>query len=128
MEDIERRQLRDLLQRWQRGEVSEREVHEEAEALWEHYAPLKGHDEDAPQSIAMGVLSNLETLNWQLITPEDIPAMLAFLETPLGQERQGWQAWHRYWQGIDFNQRRQSLRNNPYYAKSPSRSERKREG
>jgi len=127
MEDLQRHQVRDLLQRWQRGEIDERQVHEEAEVLWDCYVPGEEYDRESPQSIALDVLSSLETLNVQLVTPEDIPAMLRFLETPADQERRGWQIWHQYWRSIDYNQRRQSLRDNPYYSIRQRCSEHERE-
>ncbi len=124
MEQLQRQQVRDLLDRWQRGEIDERKVHEEAEVLWDRYIPAEKYDRVSPQSIALDVLSSLETLNVQLVTPEDIPAMFRFLETPADQERLGWQAWYQYWQNIDYNRRRQSLRDNQYYSIPQRRSDR----
>jgi hypothetical protein len=67
------------------------------------------------QSIAIEVLAQLEILNHQLITREDIPALLDFLDTPPRQAARGWKQWRQYWDGIDFAQRRRELATNPYY-------------
>lgn len=123
---IERQQLQDLLGRWQRGEIDERDVHEEAERLWDCYVDDKEYSEGEFESIAMDILINLDSLDRQLVTPEDIPAMRTFLATPLGQEYEGWQLWERYWAGVDFEQRRQSLLGNMYYSRAPTTAERKR--
>ncbi len=115
----ERETLELLLKNWGLDVLTEREVHEEAEILWEEVAMSADYPEDDPRSITAEVLSQLSVLNWQLIVVDDIPAILAFLATPPGQEPQAWQDWLDYWKNIDFEQRRISLLSNPYYAKSP---------
>lgn len=70
-------------------------------------------------AIALEVLLNLTALYEQLITPEDIPALLTFLATPPGKELEGWRALHQYWDSIDFEQRRLKLMSHPYYSKFP---------
>lgn len=121
---IERQQLQDLLGRWQRGEIDERDVHEEAEIFWERYADDKEYGKGDSESIAMDILINLDSLDRQLVTREDIPAMLSFLATPPGQEHESWQVWERYWDSVDFEQRRQSLAGNGYYSRAPTMTER----
>lgn len=111
-------QLRQLLHRWQTGELTEREVHETAEAMLEQLPPLPVYPASSPQSIPMEVLYDLDILNHQLITAADIPALLAFLDTPPGHEPEGWRKLQVYWEGINFDQRRQALADNPYYATS----------
>ena len=105
-----------LLERWGSGTIDEREVHEEAERLCDQYEEWPTLPERHPESIAMEVLSHLEILNHQLITREDIPAMLAFLDTPLGKERQGWKTWRRYWDRLNLRSRRKVLKHNLYYS------------
>ena len=96
--------------------IDEREVHEEAERLCDHYEEWPMFPEHHPESIAIEVLSHLEILNHQLITREDIPAMLTFLDTPLGKELRGWKTWRRYWDGLNLHSRQNVLKNNPYYS------------
>ena len=39
------------------------------------------------------------------LLPTDIPAILAFLETPPGQEVEAWRRWEAYWAEIDWDDR-----------------------
>lgn len=114
MREFPRRRLLDLLDKWEEGILSEVEVHEQAEKLWEQN-DWPDYDEGDSRSIGIEVLSQLEILNHQLITKEDIPAILHFLETPEGRERDGWDAWRRYWNNLDFTARKERLKNLPYY-------------
>ena len=115
MKEISRKQLLDLLKQWEAGTLSESQLHEKAEELWEQdeWSQL---DKDNPRSIAIEVLSQLEILNHQLITTEDIPAIVNFLRTPIGQEQNGWKTWRQYWENIDLEARKQTLKDNPYYS------------
>lgn len=100
--------------------MSERQVHEAAEDMYERYGddpPI--YADDDPRSIAFEVVSQLSILNHQLITPTDIPALIAFLATPAGQDVHGWATWRGYWGAIDFEQRARTLADNPYYATTP---------
>jgi len=114
MKKISRKLLLDLVSQWETGALSEIEVHEKAEELWEQNEwPQLG--EGNPHSIEIEVLSQLEILNHQLITTEDIPAIVNFLRTPSGQEKNGWEAWRQYWENIDLEARKRTLKDNPYY-------------
>jgi hypothetical protein len=114
--EIQRSELLDLLEQWRTGIIDERKVHEQAEALMEELAEQSEYPENDPKSIPMEVLLHLDILNHQLITPEDIPAMQAFLQTPFGQESPGWATWRSYWDSLDFERRKQELSSNPYYS------------
>jgi hypothetical protein len=110
-------QLRNLLLRWRSGELDERAVHEEAEALWTE-REWKEHSQDDPRAIILELLEQLSILNWQWITTQDVDILLEFLDTPLGQESHAWKKWHEYWDTLDWTKRRESLANNPYYSKT----------
>ena len=112
--EVDRSVLRSLVLRWATGELTERNVHETAEGLWESQ-PWPNYSEADDRSVALEVLTQLDILNHQLITREDIPALLDFLDTPPGQAARGWKHWRQYWDGIDFAQRRRELATNPYY-------------
>ncbi len=112
--DVSKEQILDIIRRWKSGEITAEIVHGEAEHLitqweWPQY-PKNDH-----RSIVVEVLSHLEILSYQLITEEDIPTINAFLNTPKGEEMAGWQAWEAYWDHLDFNERRKTLANHPYY-------------
>lgn len=113
--EISREELRALLESWQVGTLDEREVHEHAEAVLEAVREIPHYPESDPRSIASEVLLQLDVLNHQLITTEDIPAIEAFLKTPPGQELRAWAEWRDYWKHLDLQGRRQKLENNPYY-------------
>ena len=74
------------------------------------------YSEHDPRLIPLEVISWLELLNHELITPEDVPAIQAFLRTPLGDELQGWARWREYWDTLDYERRREELKANPYYS------------
>lgn len=116
MEEVRRNEILLLLEQWREGTVDEREVHEQAEALMERLEDTPNYSKDDPRSVAVEVLIHLDALNHQLITPKDIPAMLAFLRTPLGSESHGWKSWRSYWDDLDLEGRRQELKVNPYYS------------
>ena len=107
--------IRNRLQRWRSNEMDEREVHEEAERLLDEHGWIEYHEDD-DRSVVMEVLSQLAILNRQLVTREDIPAMLGFLDTSPGEASKGWQTWRRYWNSLDYKKRREELKQNPYYS------------
>jgi hypothetical protein len=113
--EIERSELLTLLEQWKAGAINEREVHEQAEALMDELSEHPSYPEHDPRSIPMEVLLHLDALNHQLITPEDIPAMQAFLRTPSDKESQGWADWRSYWDSLDLESRKRELESNPYY-------------
>jgi hypothetical protein len=111
----DREVIRNLLEQWRSNEINEREVHEEAERLLDEHGWIEYPENDG-RSVAMEVLSQLAILNRQLVTQEDIPAMLGFLNTPPDETSKGWQTWRRYWNSIDYEKRREELKQNPYYS------------
>lgn len=115
VKQIESCDLLALLEQWREGAIDERVVHEQAESRMDEIGELPQYPEDDPRSVPVEVLLHLDALNHQLITPEDIPAMEAFLRTPLGDEAQGWAAWRNYWINLDLETRKLELQNNDYY-------------
>ena len=106
-----------LLKKWLHKELNEIAVHEMAEVYYEDYADFKMYAESHPESIDMEVLRQLELMNYRLITPDDIPAIISFLETLPGEEREAWEKWKTYWDSIDFDVRRKALTDHPFYRK-----------
>lgn len=111
---IERDVLRQLINDWAIGSLTVEEVHEQAEEYSEEY-DLPELDEGDPNSIPVEVLSQLEILNHQLITPQDVPAIQRFLDAPIGFEREAWNAWRSYWDQIDYEARKSELKEVEYY-------------
>jgi hypothetical protein len=115
VKEIERSELLALLEQWQKGALDERAIHEQVESKIDELGELPSYPEDDPRSIPVEVLLHLDILNHQLITPEDIPAMEAFLRTSLGDEAQGWAVWRNYWNNLDLEKRKRELESNQYY-------------
>ena len=113
---IERSALVKLLESWLSGVINEREVHEQAETIMEQAEGIPNYVETDPRSIAMEVLVQLDILNHQLITTEDIPIIREFLATPAGKEAEAWVRWRQYWNTLDLRTRRLQLQSNPYYS------------
>jgi hypothetical protein len=116
MSKIERNRITTLLNQWEDGILDERQVHEQAEEWLEQLSELPSYAEENPRSIPLEVLVQLDALNHQLITSDDIPAIQAFLNTPTGKEPIGWAAWRKYWDDLDLERRREELKSNPYYS------------
>jgi hypothetical protein len=112
---IDRDLLLDLLDKWETGSLGEEQLHLEAESLWDAGGEWPILPKRDPRSIAVEVLSNLDSMNVGFIGREDIPAMRTFLRTPAGGETDAWNAWESYWAKIDFGQRQKSLGANGYY-------------
>lgn len=119
MDYVERMVLHNLVKQWEAQLLDEQAVLEEAERLWELNPQWPEYPRSDPRSINFEVLFQLKSLHVQLITPDDIPAILKFLDTPAGFEAKAWQEWDTFWNSIDFEARLFNLANNPYYAKSP---------
>jgi hypothetical protein len=115
MTEIERNRIATLLNQWRDGIINERQVHEQAEEWLEQLPELPSYAEENPRSIPLEVLVHLDALNHQLITTDDIPAILTFLGTPPGKELIGWTLWRRYWVDLDLEHRRRQLKGNSYY-------------
>ena len=115
---IDRSEIREVLLQWQRGDISERDVHEQMEALWERREWPELPDID-DESIAIQAVMKLDGLNVEWITRDDIPAFLDFLGTALGRAPEGWAQWRRYWDSVDMTQRQEQLRDNTYYSRVP---------
>ena len=112
--EVPREEVEALLRRWERGDVDVQQVHSEAERLINEWNWPEFPRSD-PRSIVVEILMQLEILNHQLITEEDIPAMLAFLAAQADFEADGWQAWKAYWKGINLEARRKKLAGHSYY-------------
>jgi hypothetical protein len=112
---LSRSVLSSWIDRWLDGELTEAQLHELAESVWERCEwPESAEDDD--DSIAIEVLSQLDIMDHQLITKDDGPALLAFLNTPVGEARLGWEVWRRYLDGIDIQARASALAGHEFYS------------
>ncbi len=106
--------VQDILQQWQTGRLDEHDVYELAEKMWDS-SEWPNYPEQDARSISIEVLAQLSVLYYQLVTKEDIPAMLEFLRVSPGEEVKGWARWRAYWSQVDFAARKEALKGNPYY-------------
>ena len=104
--------IHNLLKQWRSHKIDEREVHEEAERLLDEHRWIE-YSEGDDRSVVMELLSQLGIL---VVIQEDIPTMLSFLDTPPREVSEGWQTWRRYWNVLDYEKRREELKQNPYYS------------
>ena len=113
-----------LINSWAKGHIDEQQVHMDAEVMFEALqSTMQKPVMENRISLVYEVLSQLSILNYQLITSEDIPAIIQFLNTPQGEEQEGWRKWHSYWDTLDITQRRDSLEGNSYYSTTPFSSD-----
>jgi hypothetical protein len=104
-----------LLLRWKAEDLSAPDLHEQAEEMWNSQEWGLFNESD-DRSIAVEVLSVLDSMNQQWIMIEDIPAIVAFLNTPPSHAAEAWRWWRKYWDGVDFIARKRRLTGNPFYA------------
>ena len=118
--DIDREALRSLLERWQKKEIDGAEMIREAEKFEDSvFRNELDHAEPPPhdsRSIGLAVLELLSTARISAVLPEDIPILMAFLETPAGKEKVAWQIFDRYWNQVDLDGRKSKVRS--YFGES----------
>jgi hypothetical protein len=107
---VTRKDILDLLQRWQGGELSHKAVQEWAN---ERYGSRQWDTEDEMADL---VLTELYCLHTNLITDEDIPHLRALLAVPSGQIGTASALNREHARSISLNQRRKALASDPLYA------------
>jgi hypothetical protein len=96
--------IQEFLLRWRNGEIDSRQLQESMESVMEsHDWPYFEHSD--PRSVPMEVLTHLDALDAQMITIDDVPAILSFLTVGQREPLKAWTEWHRYWDSIDFSKR-----------------------
>lgn len=111
---ITRQDIIGILKKWSRGEVDAEAVHDWAHARY----PLDDYefdDREGEDSAAKEVLAHLDNLDMNLVTQDDIPALIEFLNTPAGQFPTGYDRWQRYEKSVNTAERRKKLRRDPLY-------------
>lgn len=111
---ITRGELFHLLIKWQSGELSTQDVWDWAS---HHYLPgeMEYDDWEDESSVAHELLCVLDSLDMNLVLVDDAPIHLTFLETPMGEFAEGFRRWKHAHQQIDFELRRQQLKDDPIY-------------
>ncbi|HHP7236477.1 MAG TPA: hypothetical protein ACFCUC_17730 [Desulfobacterales bacterium] len=103
-----------ILKAWENNKATVQEVWKWAN---EHYFPGETDFDDweGDNSAANEVLCELDSLDMNLVTQEDIPIHIEFLETPKGKFEIGFQRWQKKIKSIDFKERCKKLRSHRIY-------------
>jgi hypothetical protein len=107
---ITRDDLRSLLTAWQAGNHSAADIHSWAEA---RFAVSAWECED---DVANEVLAQLDMLDMNLVTRDDIPDLLAMLDVPSGLGASASQQFEARMSSSDLERRRTELAADPMYA------------
>jgi hypothetical protein len=118
--------LSELLDAWQEGTKDEGAVLKAAEALegsWELWASdavvdaaAIDSDRSDGRSVLSALINMLSVLHHDGWAREDVPAMQAFLEASETDPISAWAMWDAYAAGIDWEQRKQDLREQLLYS------------
>ncbi|RMD85738.1 MAG: hypothetical protein D6815_01200 [Candidatus Dadabacteria bacterium] len=111
MHVITRNEIRSILLSWKRGEMSSAEVHDWGE---QRYAVDGFEPED---EIVNEILSNLDILDINLVTPEDIPDFLRMLDYPRGQEAEALAFLDKRGESFDLQDRMRHYADDPFYGR-----------
>lgn len=101
---MDRSSLSQMLYRWWSGHWTAKQVYAEAMRLWSQ-TEWPDYPSDDERSVAIELLFLLNMLPHTLLSTEDVPAMLAFLDTPPGEELSGWARWDLYLSRVDWSAR-----------------------
>ena len=118
MTDIPRISREDIivvLKLWQDGTMSAQEVWD-----WAGHRYFPGETEfddweEDDASVSNEVMCELDSLDMNMVLPEDIPTHLSFLATPQGQFEIGHTKWKEAIARIDFRARQKNLKGHPIY-------------
>ncbi|WP_127718448.1 hypothetical protein [Halobacteriovorax sp. HLS] len=118
---LERKAIVEVLVLWSDGKINALEVLVWASKFHDLISVDKMYYEDyegeKQNSVSLEVLTKLDNLDMDLVLKEDIPKMLEFLKTPLGEFDRGYKVWTAYLDQINYTNRQKQLRGNPLYSK-----------
>src|SRR5579883_2712628 len=105
-----------MLRDWAEGRVAEYQVHLWAQELYPSREGCEYEDWDEnDESVLRDVLGDLDMLDMNLRSAEDVPIYLDFLATPRDQYAAGHAEYRRRLEAIDLDRRREQLKDVPYY-------------
>ena len=114
---ITRNDVENILIQWQKCQIKAQDLHDWAENLYlKDGIDYEDWEQDESYSVTNEVLGALDMMDMNLMTPEDVPAYLEFLKTPLGCYNEGYSKLEQYLQQIDVEERRRLLSENPFYS------------
>ncbi len=103
---------------WQEGKLTAEDLNNWAVRFYLHddvdYSDWEGDEEE--RSVTNEVLAQLDSIDMNLMIPDDVPAYLEFLDTPLGKFEDGYAKLESYLNSIDYKERARLLAGNEFYA------------
>ena len=113
-----RKDLKEKLLQWQKGQMTAHELHEWAEGNYlNDDVECEDWDEIEEHSVTNEVLAELDMMDMNLMTTEDVPAYLDFLETPPASFEEGYKKLQQYLKQNDMKKRAAALSADPFYAR-----------
>ena len=111
MEIVTREETREKLREWQSGDISTDAIQTWASERWmsDHHT-YEDWEYDGEVSASNDVLAAIDMLDINLTTKEDAKIYIEFLDTPLGEYPKGHSRMKEKIRLIDFDARKQSLR------------------
>lgn len=113
---ITRKELRELLTQWQQGQITAEQLNGFAGELYPNddvdYEDWEG---DGENSVTNEVLAALDMMDMNLVVPEDVPAYLEFLNTPVGLFNEGYSKFRQHLQDVNIEERQKALSEIPFY-------------
>jgi len=104
MNKVKRSDIIQVLESWKNSEATAKEVLDWANGLY-FIGETEFDDWQDDNSAANEVLCELDSLDMNLVLPEDIPIHIEFLKTPVGKFEEGFQTWQKKIDRIDFKKR-----------------------
>jgi hypothetical protein len=117
LKTITRDDVKEILLKWNEDVLNATDVHEWAS---NRYA-VDGYDftdweGDDDFSVTNEVLGELDRLDMNLISKEDIPVYMALLNTPIGDSQSGILKLEQYQKSINYEERKKKLNKEKLYA------------
>lgn len=112
---ISRSEVANALNAWPEGKMCSQAIHDWANELFLNN-DVEYEDWEGDDSITNEVLGALDMLDMNLVLPEDAPIYLQLLATPKGDFVKGYAVYQQRLEGIDYEARKEQLRDNPLYA------------
>lgn len=95
-ECFSRQTLRDLLNQWASGEITDEQFAGMSEELWSKYGVWQSWPREDKRSITFGALSRMRLRDTPTITKDDVKFLLGFLDAAYGEETTAWREWDEH--------------------------------
>jgi len=113
---ITRKDLKEKLLQWQAGQMTAHDLNDWVGSNYPNEeVEYEDWDETEEFSVTNEVLAALDMMDMNLMTLEDVPAYLDFLETPPASFEEGYKELQQYLEQIDLKKRAAALVADPFY-------------